>query len=557
MRISHAVHAVALVTPLTVACALCFADGLTSVPSAQPKFPGVSQPVVLSPELIQYELARGSFKLENPAGLLTHYGYNSDVLNSGGTGPQMVPAAGDVQSASHPVEASKSEPDKNTYLVFPALSGADPAYDYGHRFLFQGHETGKSGYLTRINLDADSAHRVTLLASKDILGNPLPLFDGSTWYPWAQRLLFTAETGANGGVWQATPNYPSVVEDLSGIFGRGGYEGIQADSAGNIWIVEDVGGSSFSSARQPNSFVYRLIPYVKHDLTKGGKLQVLQVMSLANPGQPIVFHAGQVQADIQSQDSRDLHTYGKVFKTKWVQIHDTAVDGFAPFSANAAAKKYNGTPFRRPENGQFRPGSHFTEFYFAETGDTNANTIAGRDFGGFGSILKLRQAHPSADEGTLTLFYLCDLEHSGFDNVAFWSDREVVFVEDAGDTLHTQRGALDSAYLFDVRQDYSTGLQPVRIIAQGRDPSATIDSSYQGTPGFQNDGDNELTGIHVSDGDPTPQGLLGAKKPRPFRGGWRVFYTQQHGDNVTYEILPNPSARRDEWFDRDDGDADR
>jgi hypothetical protein len=27
--------------------------------------------------------------------------------------------------------------------------------------------------------------------------------------------------------------------------------------------------------------------------------------------------------------------------------------------------------------------------------------------------------------------------------------------------------------------------------------------------------------------------LLGAKVPLPFRDGWRVFYTQQHGDNVT------------------------
>jgi hypothetical protein len=230
-----------------------------------------------------------------------------------------------------------------------------------------------------------------------------------------------------------------------------------------------------------------------------------------------------------------------------VQIHDTASDGFTPFDANALAKAKGGAPFRRSENGQFRPGSRFTEFYFGETGDTNANTAAGRDFGGFGSILKLTQARPSADEGTLTLFYLCDKEHSGFDNVAFWSDHEIVFVEDAGDGLHAQRNALDSAYLFDVRQDYGTGLQPVRIIAQGRDPSATIDSAYGAVSGsgFQNEGDNEITGIHVSDGDATPGGILGAKTPHPFRGGWRVFYTQQHGDNVTYEILPNPAKHRE------------
>jgi hypothetical protein len=41
----------------------------------------------------------------------------------------------------------------------------------------------------------------------------------------------------------------------------------------------------------------------------------------------------------------------------------------------------------------------------------------------------------------------------------------------------------------------------------------------------------------VSDGDPTAGGLLGAKDPRPFRMGWRVFWTQQHGDNTTFEVL--------------------
>jgi hypothetical protein len=53
-------------------------------------------------------------------------------------------------------EAHKTEPDKNTYLVFPrGLSGPDSSYDYGTHFLFQGHEGGAPGYITPINLDAD------------------------------------------------------------------------------------------------------------------------------------------------------------------------------------------------------------------------------------------------------------------------------------------------------------------------------------------------------------------------------------------------------------------
>jgi hypothetical protein len=228
-----------------------------------------------------------------------------------------------------------------------------------------------------------------------------------------------------------------------------------------------------------------------------------------------------------------------VFDTNWVTLHDTDVDGTVPFQANALAKAKLATPFKRPENAQFRPGSDFREYYFDETGDTDVRSEAGAAFGGFGSVMKLSQRSPSADTGKLNLLYLNDEAHTGFDNVAFWSKDQVVFVEDAGDTLHAQRNALDSAFALDVRLDYSNPVnQPVRIIAEGRDPSATVDSGLAGQPGFHNEGDNELTGLHVSNGDPSRNGILGAQIPRPFSAGWRAFYTQQHGDNTTWELLP-------------------
>jgi hypothetical protein len=342
-------------------------------------------------------------------------------------------------------------------------------------------------------------------------------------------------------VLQATASFPSTVEDISGALGRGGYEGIQNDSDGNLWIVEDVGGKAGATnthAKQPNSFVYRFVPKDPRNL-KAGKLQALQVISLRT-GTPIAFHAGQADADILSPDVGDLHTYGSSFDTNWVTIHDTDVDGTTPFDANALAKTAMATPLKRPENGVFRPDGKFREFFFDETGDTNQLTEAGAAFGGFGSLLKLVQKSPSAMTGKLSLFYLSDVAHSGFDNCAFFSKTEIVFVEDAGDTLHSQRNALDSGFLFDIGKDYSVPAnQPVRVLAEGRDPSATIDSSYLGTPGFPNEGDNEITGIHVSDGNAGPSGILGARTPRLFQDGWRAFYTAQHGDNVTWEILSN------------------
>jgi hypothetical protein len=531
-----------VLVPAFLAAGAVRAVGFEGVSDANPKVIGQSAPNVLTPELGEIAVAQGAHRLENPASiplpsgataLVTHYGYNGD-------GP-FVPLPGDVQTPTHDVEASKTEPDKNTYLVLRGQRGADEGHDYGTHFLYQGHETGKIGYLTRINLDADEAHRVTLMAATDVRGAPLPTFDGATWDPFARHLLLTAEAGSAGGVWQATVDFPSQVEDISGAMGRGGYEGVQADEDGNVWIVEDVGGPKGAIntfARQPNSFVYRFLPARPDDLTRG-KLQALQVISLRT-GQPIVFHSGQADADILSDDIRDLHTYGKAFPTRWITLHDTATDGAVPFDANALAKARGATPFKRPENGQFRPGTGFREFYFGATGDTDSRSQAGSEFGGFGAIFKLTQRSPSAREGRLTIFYRCDAYHSGFDNVAFWDRDHIVFVEDAGDTLHAQRNALDSAYLFDVRADYSDPAhQPVRILAQGRDASATIDSAYSTAGnGFQNEGDNEITGIHVSNGDPSPAGLLGASLPRPFRAGWRAFYTQQHGDNVTYEIVP-------------------
>ena len=148
----------------------------------------------------------------------------------------------------------------------------------------------------------------------------------------------------------------------------------------------------------------------------------------------------------------------------------------------------------------------------------------------------------NADQGALTFFSRATSSPPVLDNVAFWSKDEIVFFEDAGDGLHGQRNLLDSAFLFDLRAncgDPNTP-PPLRMLAQGRDTAATLDSGLGSMPGrgFQNEGDNEITGWHLFDGDPTTNGLLGVKNPNPFKSGWRLFYRGQHGDNVTWEITP-------------------
>ncbi len=501
---------------------------LSDVPSASQKAAGLTTPNRLSPEIMDVARAQGSTPVENPRDGVGYYGYDS-VDND----PTLMPTT--AAGATTPTEAHKTEPDKNTYLVLKGQRGPDAGYDYGTHFLFQGHESGTPGYVSRVNLDADAAHRVTLMSTKDSSGKALPDFDGSTWDPFAKKLLFTAEAGCNGGVWQGDATYApdAELDDISGALGRGGYEGVQTASDGSVWLVEDVGGAKVGDngkAKAANSYVYRFVPQDKGDLTTG-KLQALQVKRA--DGTPM-----NTKAEPFGEDLAQLHTYGKSFATTWVTIHDTATDGNTPFCATTAAAGASATAFKRPENGVFRPGTDFGEFYFTETGDTNTDSPANQQYGGWGGVFRLSQSNPSADTGKLTLSLAGDKAHTGLDNLSFATRDQLMVVEDAGDTLHAQRNALDSGFIYDVDDEQPT---PTRFLAEGRDPSATMDSAMTdaGTPGFSNDGDNEITGIHVSDGNPTVRGIFGRTVPTPFEDGWRVFWTQQHGDNVTYEILPN------------------
>ena len=252
---------------------------------------------------------------------------------------------------------------------------------------------------------------------------------------------------------------------------------------------------------------------------------------------PIVFHDGKQNDDILAPIQKVLYGYNFELSTRWVTIHDTDADGMAPFDANALAKAASGTPFKRPENGQFRPGVSFKEFYFTVTGDTNIKTEAGQEYGGFGGIMRLTQKKASADTGRISLILRGDAAHTGFDNLSFLDGNNLLITEDAGDSLHKARNLLDSLYMIDVTADYSGSANPVRVLAQGRDDMAALDGTFLGKEGFQNEGDNEITGIHVSDGAVSVEGLIGTVAPTPFENGWRVFYTRQHGRNITFEIV--------------------
>jgi hypothetical protein len=500
-----------------------------SVPEANPSNPPApsAQPNRIGNNLALQRLVQGSDPLENPSGVITTFGYLNDT------------------------NKTRTEPDENTYLVFDHNPGGPTSgYEYGRHFLYQGHEnSGNLAYVTRINLDVlDPAHRITLLTPVDSTTQLTGFnsLDGSTWNPFSRTLLFTMEAAANGGVIEITPDWPDEVRKLDGIVGKAGYEGIVPDDKGNVLLIEDVGGATVNvvqgdtgspkTARQPNSFVYRFEPYDKTDLSLGGRLFALQVWI---DGAPIVFNSTDPIGDTFSDLQLKLHTLGSSWPVTWVLLHDTNADGFSSFDANALAKAAKATPFKRPENAKFLPGSNFATFFFCPTGDTdedagNQPELAAR--GAWGSIFRVHFPWWNPI-GSIQISVLGDADHASFDNMSFANGETLLVTEDRGDSLHDQLDKLDSVWAFDVVGRES---KPKRLLALGRDAKAT-------------DEDNEPTGLIVSKGSASIAGLLGRRDPSkpdlskfPFFGGpganldstpARSFVTEQHGLNQIFEIV--------------------
>jgi hypothetical protein len=489
--------------------------------------PGTNPPVGSTANLIASGfgtkvVAEGIDPLENPVSIYKTYGFLDDNAD--------------------PLARTRTEPDQNTYLVADHVGGPTAGYDYGRHFLIQGHENGAGkAYLTRINLDVNEpSHRITLLSAPGQDGTTgLSSIDGSTYDPFNGDLLFTSEAGSGGAViatklrWGGTTQPPLTF--LDGSIGKAGYEGVEVDRQGTVYLVEDTGGSGVTDngaatkVKQPNSFVYRFKP-ATNDLSHG-RLQALQV---SVDGTPITWHDRAVDPAAARDDAlgepiRRLHS-GETLKAKWVTIHDTSSDGTAAFDANAAAKAKGATPLKRPENGKFVPGTGFRSFVFVETGDTDktAGLYPGAaERGAWGAAIRVDMPSAGSDTATAKAIVLGDETHNSFDNITFLDARTWLTTEDRGDTLHDQEGVLDSVWSYDLTKSKSqANANARRLVALGRDPEAS------GATGE----DNEPTGIFVSDGSTSVSGLLGAGDPG--KQHVRIFFTEQHGENHTYEIVP-------------------
>jgi hypothetical protein len=499
---------------LCAAPAIAWADGIgpfvNGVPAANPAEGSPAN--VISPDFTAAKVATGTDPLENPSGVITNFGFLAD--------------------------GTRTEPDQNLYIENDQrVKGPTPKYNYGHHFLFQGHENGGNlAYVTRVNLDvADAAHRVTLLTPAG--GDGLTHFnsiDGSAYDPFSKTMLFTQEgSGSTGGLVEIGMDFPATVKTRYGSIGRCGLEGVHLDNKGRIYLVEDTGGELVSVdptdingpkfAKQPNSYVYRFLPRDAHNLDKGGRLEALQV---SVDGAPLVFSGDDDQSafnDTWSPKQIELHS-GTSFPTKWVTVHDTATDGTAEFNCNLAARAAGATPFKRPENGAFKPDGSFRNFVFATTGDTDnrSGSVDGlAQRGAWGSLFQLT-LDKKQNTGAIKDIALGDVTHNSFDNVTWGDSSTIVTAEDRGDTLHDQLDTLDSVWAYSL-----TNLaNPLRVVALGRDASASGDGQE----------DNEPAGMYVSNGERikidqygNPTNLIGA----------RGFFTEQQGDNNIFELHHN------------------
>jgi hypothetical protein len=191
-----------------------------------------------------------------------------------------------------------------------------------------------------------------------------------------------------------------------------------------------------------------------------------------------------------------------------------------PFDPNAAAKAAGATPFKRPENGGFQPGSDFRTYVFDATGDTDADValapaVVAR--GGWGALYRLH-FNTSGRGGRISIAVLGNSVHSSFDTLAFASSNTFLTGEDRGNTLHGQLNTLDSVWRY--RLGDANGQ---RFIALGRDPISLSEGE-----------DNEPTGVEVGNGNDKPAGMKGTLASLTKA---RSFITQQHGQNTLWEIV--------------------
>ena len=237
------VAAGAAIFAATVGASLFDVSDLTTVPSANPKAAGYAPASQLSPELRQTLVAQGSTPLENPQGIVGWYGYENDAPSPDDACAAAVrPGSGQHDRGAEDRARQErlprpEEPARGRLRTTTTARTSSSRATRARRRASQATSRGSTSTPT-----ARTASRCW--RRKDTTGRPDP--DRSTASPGIRGRSGSCSRPRtrSAPTYAATLGVPSQVEDVSGALGRGGYEGIQNDSDGNIWIVEDIGGSN-------------------------------------------------------------------------------------------------------------------------------------------------------------------------------------------------------------------------------------------------------------------------------------------------------------------------
>src|SRR5262249_54066589 len=156
------------------------------------------------------------------------------------------------------------------------------------------------------------------------------------------------------------PDWPPTVRTLDGVVGKAGYEGIHSDDKGNLLLIEDSGGTSVNvdpsnpnspkAARNPNSFVYRFVPYDPEDLFAGGRLHALQVLIGGALVNYVPVNTTQWMVEVFLDAQIKIVTLGREWDSFSLPPPNTAVLRAANINANAAVKAAEVFSFKLAEN---------------------------------------------------------------------------------------------------------------------------------------------------------------------------------------------------------------
>ena len=459
-------------------------------------------------------MAWGNLPLANPdvANGITHYGYNT--LNGG-------PLTQDRE------RGHKTEPDKNVYLVFG-----------GKHYLYQGHESGPRGYVTRINLDeTDPAKRVTLICDKDAEGNAVPDHRRHHLGPVHPRA--PADRRVQGpdrwGVRRPPRRERQPSRRPGGATQRARLRRLRrrAERQGRQRLARrGHRRRRRSGGKVPNSYVYRFVPTDKTDLASGGTLQALQIRR--PNGTPVTADAA-ADEPVGLLHHRPAHL-GTSFADPWVTVHTGTGQ---PFDATAAAKAADATPLKRPENGVFRPAP-------GSASSTSPRPVTPRSAAPCPAPSAASSASPRPAErgpgpdrhrggrrpptpASTTSSFATDRDHLQ------WS-RTPVTASTASGTRWTRGYLYHLAKREDGHADDSgNGAHPDRPLA-GRGSGCLRDVRRGWRPVVQRRRQRDHRHPRLGR-RPGVGRLLGAKVPDVHSTSWRTFWTQQHGDNMTWEVF--------------------